>query len=283
MVDTHIPRRTFLCATSSTLALGAAGCNELTDGQDNEPTETDTDGDRDTGTGTETETETETGFTPAADDARVSFVTPSDGQTVSGGVSLVMEAENFTIEESGEVNDNAGHFHVLVDTDPVKPGESIPDDDQHVHFGDASTESVLALQPGDHSLTLQVGDGQHRAYDVTATVEVTIEQASAQFTNVDDGDTVSNPVRFEWQTENYTLESSGEVRQGSGHAHLIVDTDPVPVGNTIPSDDQHVHFGDGSASGELDLDTGEHAVTLQMGNGHHLATPVTDTVNITVE
>lgn len=279
MVDRSIPRRRFLRGASTAVALGLAGCNGSTDDRGTEPEETDTKTDTDT----DTATDTDTGFTPASDAASVSFVTPNDGQTVSGGASVVMEAENFTIEESGAVNENAGHFHVLVDTDPVASGEPIPSDDQHVHFGDASTESVLALQPGSHTLTLQVGDGKHRAYDVTDSVDVAVEEASVQFTNVDDGDTVSSPVSLEWATENYTLESAGEVRQGAGHAHLIVDADPVPVGDTIPSDDQHIHFGDGSASAELDIDAGEHTVTLQMGNGHHLATPLTDTVTLTVE
>ncbi|WP_244531445.1 DUF4399 domain-containing protein [Halogranum amylolyticum] len=194
-----------------------------------------------------------------------------------------MNSENFTIEKSGEVNDNAGHFHVLVDTDPVETGKPIPSDDQHIHFGDASTETVLDLEPGDHTLTLQVADGAHRAYDVTDTVEITVEKASAQFTNVADGDTVSTPVTLEWEAENYTLEQAGEVTQSAGHAHLILDADSVPVGDVIPNDEQHIHFGDGSSTTELELESGEHTLILQMGNGHHLATPLTQTVNLTVD
>ena len=51
-------------------------------------------------------------------DASVAFEEPSDGATAANGVTVSMTAENFTIEESGEVNDNAGHFHVIVDEEP---------------------------------------------------------------------------------------------------------------------------------------------------------------------
>jgi hypothetical protein len=272
-------RRRFLGVASSALAVGLAGCNASSSTQTPDPSSTDSD----TETETSSDTDNGTEFTPASDNASISFVTPSDGQTVSGGVSVVMASENFTIEKSGAVNENAGHFHILVDTDPVETGKPIPSDDQHIHFGDAATETVLDLEPGDHTLTLQVADGAHRAYDVTDTVEVPVEEASAQFTNVADGDTVSSPVSLNWETENYSLEKAGEITQSAGHAHLIVDADPVPVGDVIPSDEQHIHFGDGSASTDLELESGDHTLTLQMGNGHHLATPLTQTVNLTVE
>lgn len=109
------------------------------------------------------------------DEGSVSFAEPSDGDAVSSPVQVEMQADNFIIEEAGEVRENAGHFHVVVDAGCVSEGETIPEDDSHIHFGDASTSGEVELEPGEHDLCLQVGDGEHTALDLTdeITVEVT--------------------------------------------------------------------------------------------------------------
>lgn len=105
----------------------------------------------------------------------VSFVEPQDGETVSSPVQVRMQSEEIRIEEAGEVREGAGHFHIMVDTDCVEPGETIPEDDQHLHFGDASTETSIELTPGEHTLCLQVGDGRHTALDATDEISVTVQ------------------------------------------------------------------------------------------------------------
>ena len=111
-------------------------------------------------------------------EARVSFQSPTDGQTVNGTVRVVMQAENFTVEESGEVNDGAGHMHIMVDVPCVAVGEVIPKDDNHLHFGDGSTEAELELSPGTHTLCLQAADGAHVALagdGMTDEITITVE------------------------------------------------------------------------------------------------------------
>ncbi|WP_435359044.1 DUF4399 domain-containing protein [Haloarchaeobius sp. DFWS5] len=219
-----------------------------------------------------------------ADDASVSFVTPTDGQTVRGGVSVVMQAENVELEPAGQPRDGAGHFHLIVDGDPTAAGEIIPADETHFHYGDASTATVLDLSPGEHRLVLQLGDGNHRATDLTDEVTVRVEDdAIATFTEPEDGATVTSPVHFAWETENFALEPAGEIRQNSGHAVLLVDNDPVQVGKQIPDDEGHIHFDDGETETTLDLEPGEHRIVLQVGNGQHLATPLVDEITVTVE
>lgn len=105
----------------------------------------------------------------------VGFVEPDDGATVTSPVRVVMEAEGITIEPAGEVNEGAGHFHIMIDVGCVEPGVEIPADDQHVHFGDASTEASLELMPGEHTLCLQAGDGLHNALDATNEITITVE------------------------------------------------------------------------------------------------------------
>jgi len=106
--------------------------------------------------------------------ASVEFTSPDDRAAVAGGVHVAMRATGITIERSGDVHDNAGHFHVIADHACTEPGAAIAKDADHVHFGGGQTEGVIYLDPGDHELCLQVGDGQHIALDVTDTVSVTV-------------------------------------------------------------------------------------------------------------
>ena len=258
----RVSRRTFAATAASTIAVSLAGCPSGGNGNagaGEAPIEYDS-------------------------DASVAFEEPSDGATAANGVTVSMTAENFTIEESGEVNDNAGHFHVIVDEGPVETGETIPNDDAHLHYGDGSSRTVLDLAAGSHELTLQVGDGQHRALPLTDTAEVTVEEASVSFAAPEDGATVESPVAFEFESSSsLEAEPSGELSQAAGHYHLLVNEGAVETGEVIPNDDSHIHFGDGSTSAEVELPEGTHDLTLQMGDGEHRALPETDEITLTVE
>jgi hypothetical protein len=111
----------------------------------------------------------------AAPAQAVKFAEPVDGAKVAGAVKVRMEATGFTIEPAGEVKAGAGHFHIIVDGDCVAPGQVIPKDDTHLHYGMAQTEAELTLAAGSHTLCLQAGDGAHTALDLTD--KITIEVA----------------------------------------------------------------------------------------------------------
>ncbi len=106
--------------------------------------------------------------------ATATFAAPSEGDTFAGGVVVDMAAEGVTIEEAGEVNDGAGHFHVIADAGCLDAGETITKDGDHVHFGKGQTTGTVYLEPGTHDLCLQVGDGVHEALDVTDTVTIEV-------------------------------------------------------------------------------------------------------------
>ena len=270
-------RRRILGAVGTIATAAVAGCTGGSGGDESEQTD-----DESTDDGAD---ESEGGLPSYDDEAAASFVLPEDGQEAANGVQVEMVAENFDIEPSSEgVSENAGHWHVLVDTDPVEEGEVIPSDDQHLHFGDGSEQAVLDLEPGDHTLVLQPADGQHRAYPFTDEVDVTVQEASVSFATLEDGDTVESPVEATFEaSDNVTVEEAGEITQSAGHWHVMVNTEAVETGTVIPSDDEHLHFGDGSSTVELDLPEGEHDLVLQLANGAHQAMPETDEITITVE
>ena len=71
-------------------------------------------------------------------------------------------------------------------------------------------------------------------------------------------------------TENFTVERAGQVREGHGHLHIMIDTGCVRVGREIPVDDTHVHYGK-RLRAELELTPGTHRLCLQAADGVHRA------------
>lgn len=221
--------------------------------------------------------------TEASDTAKASISAPMDGATVARRFVVEMAATGIDIEAAGQVRDGAGHFHVMVDAPCVEPGEVVPKDDQHLHFGNGQTEAQLFLEPGDHELCLQVADGAHTALDVTEEISVTVDGSLPYVTlGVPAGATVSSPVALTMEAHGVEIEPAGEVRDGAGHFHVLVDVGCVGPGETIPKDDEHVHFGDGSTSSQLELSPGEHTLCLQVGDGAHEALALVHWVTLTV-
>lgn len=101
----------------------------------------------------------------SAGQAMVYFVSPLDGSMVSPEFEVEMAVHGLEVQPAGAVKEGAGHMHVLVDTPFIEPGKVIPSDDQHIHLGDGSTKTTLALKPGGHTLRLQFADGKHRALE----------------------------------------------------------------------------------------------------------------------
>lgn len=113
--------------------------------------------------------------TPAPAGASVFIVSPKDGETVSSPVKVVFGISGIDLGPAGEQNPNAGHHHLLVDTDLADAGVPIPTDENHLHFGKMQTEAEVALTPGQHTLQLVLGDYLHIPFDpVIASPKVTI-------------------------------------------------------------------------------------------------------------
>ena len=103
----------------------------------------------------------------------VSFVQPTDEANVVSPVTVEMEAEGVTVEPAANgVNEDAGHFHVIIDEGCVEPGQVIPNDDAHLHFGDGATTAQIDLEEGVHELCLQFAAGDHVASGLTDTISV---------------------------------------------------------------------------------------------------------------
>lgn len=103
--------------------------------------------------------------TASPDGASVFFISPTDGETVTSPVSIEFGIEGMTVVKAGDKQADSGHHHLLVDTDLPDFGLPIPADEHHIHFGDGSTSTEIALEPGTHMLRMLLGDHLHIPHD----------------------------------------------------------------------------------------------------------------------
>jgi hypothetical protein len=118
------------------------------------------------------------GAASAQSQARVYFIEPKDGATVTSPVHVKFGLDGMTVAPAGTMTEGTGHHHVIIDGGAVPKGAVIPMDDTHLHYGKAQTEADVKLPPGDHTLTMQFADGAHRSYgpEMSSTIHVHVKQ-----------------------------------------------------------------------------------------------------------
>jgi hypothetical protein len=224
----------------------------------------------------------------------VRIASPTAGATVPPTLTVVMAAAGLSVEPAGVVVENAGHLHLLVDSDFVEAGTAIPDDETHLHFDAAQLTGTVTLEPGEHVLRLQFADGEHTALEggryrdeITVNVVAGAPATQVMFVEPEDGATVESPFHVAWAAAGLTIEAAGQVlRPEGGHLHLLIDEDFAEPDEVIAADDTHLHFGKAQTETELELEPGEYTLRLQMANGAHMAqdgSQYQDEITITVE
>jgi hypothetical protein len=110
-------------------------------------------------------------------DPRVFFVEPKDGATVSNPVHVVFGVEGMGIAPAGDTDPTKGHHHLLIDQGPMQKGLVIPMNDKSLHYGKGQTEADITLPPGDHTLTMQFGNGAHQSYgpEMSQTIKIHVK------------------------------------------------------------------------------------------------------------
>jgi Domain of unknown function (DUF4399) len=114
-------------------------------------------------------------------DAKVFFVTPKNGDVITGPVKVVMGVKGIEIAPAGTNKPATGHHHILIDANPPKGEQAqapLPMDEHVKHFGKGQTEAELTLAPGKHTLQLVAGDGNHIPYDpalVSKKITITVK------------------------------------------------------------------------------------------------------------
>ena len=100
-------------------------------------------------------------LSPSNNNASVYFISPNDGESISGKIRVRFGLENFGIAPAGTQIMHTGHHHLIIDTDLPPLNLPIPADKNHIHFGKGQTEVEIELSPGTHTLQLLLGDFRH--------------------------------------------------------------------------------------------------------------------------
>jgi hypothetical protein len=106
---------------------------------------------------------------PAAKKARVFFVEPKNGATVTSPLHMKFGSEGIEIAAvppgdltKAQVRPGKAHYHVGIDQDCLPAGKNIvKGTPSWVHFGDGKDVFDTQLTPGKHKLALQLGDDMH--------------------------------------------------------------------------------------------------------------------------
>jgi hypothetical protein len=111
------------------------------------------------------------------------------------------------------------------------------------------------------------------------------------FVSPKNGDTIKTIATIEFGSTGVTVDAvpPGElkpeqVRPGTIHYHLGVDTDCLGPGTVIPKADPWIHFGDGKKVIEAQLTPGPHRLAVQAGDDLHRTLPgLCEVINVTAE
>ena len=76
-------------------------------------------------------------------------------------------------------------------------------------------------------------------------------------------------VAVKMGAENIQVKPAGQIEAGSGHHHILIDSEPEAAGTVVSKDEQHLHFGQGQTEATLSLTPGEHTLRLQFADGIH--------------
>jgi hypothetical protein len=239
------------------------------------------------------DSKTGSGRTPSPPGAAVYFVDIKDGATVQRKFTVHFGLRGMGIAPAGMERENSGHHHLLVDTEMPPVDHEIPNDFNHLHFGGGQTEVELNLPPGPHTLQLLLADKDHIAHNppvmserIRITVAADPEQPRAPDASVKrkpappdavvyfvyprDGDTIYPRSTVRFGLSNMGVAPAGIEKPGTGHHHLLVDTDPPPMDQAIPNDFNNLHFGAGQTEVKVTLPRGKHTLQLLFADENHV-------------
>lgn len=105
--------------------------------------------------------------TPAPAEAKVYFISPANGATVTGPVKVQFGLSGMGVAPAGVQTEGTGHHHLLVNNPTVDLSVPLPMSEQVIHFGKGQTETTLTLKPGQHTLQLVFADWKHQSFNPT--------------------------------------------------------------------------------------------------------------------
>ena len=230
-----------------------------------------------------------------------------DGHTVYSPFRIDFSIRGMGVIPAGKAHPKAGHHHLLVDTPlPINPGDKIPFNDFHRHYGKGQTSAVVSLPPGPHRVRLLFADHEHRPYFVfSPELRVTVRGPRAEpgpkvtranfdascrdwyqdevsrprpdgvralITNLRDSEPVVSPVNLRFAVDGFGVAPKGFGAEGQGHFALdVLRADNRPA--------QNVDLSNGATQATLVLAPGSYTLRLRFLDdaGRRDLTPVSET------
>jgi hypothetical protein len=99
------------------------------------------------------------------------------------------------------------------------------------------------------------------------------------------GATVNATFDVVFGLRNYGIAPAGVKLPGTGHFHILIDREAPAIGEVIPADAFHRHYGAGQIETTLTLSPGKHTLRVVLGDAEHkvisrelISAPITITV-----
>ena len=83
------------------------------------------------------------------------------------------------------------------------------------------------------------------------------------------GQTVKSPFKVRFVVTGMTVAKVGDMTANTGHHHLLINKDAIPATVVIPTDEEHIHFGQWQTEAMVSLKPGTYRLTAQFANGAH--------------
>ncbi|MFQ5514683.1 MAG: DUF4399 domain-containing protein [Myxococcota bacterium] len=108
--------------------------------------------------------------------------------------------------------------------------------------------------------------------DANGEIERTPSSDGAQLYLIspENGAKVQPPVTVRFGLKGMGVAPAGVAHPGTGHHHLLIDTDVPDLTQPIPSDEKHRHFGGGQTEVTLELAPGDHSLQLLFADHRHV-------------
>jgi hypothetical protein len=115
---------------------------------------------------------------------------------------------------------------------------------------------------------------------LTATLAVTAaalprqkapEGTTVSFTGIKNGDTVTSPFKVGFAVSGAKIAPAGTTDAGTGHFHLLIDTDTLPPQDApLPASATVKHYGKGQTEDTVTLAPGQHTLQIELADGLHV-------------
>lgn len=115
--------------------------------------------------------------TEASANAQAYIISPQDGEVVGKTFKVKFGLNGMGVAPAGVDVKHTGHHHLLIDKDEL-PAMDKPMGSDVIHFGGGQTETMVTLEPGEHTLQLILGDKNHVPHDpavVSKKITITVK------------------------------------------------------------------------------------------------------------